>query len=210
MKRWLTVKLIVVAGVMLGGCTTPVVKSNVTSFHELPASLQDKTFVFERTQEQENSLEYRNYENLASAELVRLGFREVPTIAAAKLKASMGYKVTVRDVRVVEPVIVNTYWPGPFWPGPYWRGYYGPFYDPFWYGPPIVERRDSSFQVFNRQLKFALAQTSNGKTVFETTVVSEGANGSLAAVMPYMIRSAFADFPGPNGVPRQIELKMEK
>jgi hypothetical protein len=41
------------------------------------------------------------------------------------------------------------------------------------------------------------------------TVKSEGTNSSLAAVMPYLVRSAFAEFPGENGVPRQIELKIK-
>jgi len=59
-------------------------------------------------------------------------------------------------------------------------------------------------------LHVVIMQAADGKKLYDTTVVSEGSNGSLAAIMPYLVRSMFADFPGKNGVPRQVELKMEK
>ena len=205
MKPWLIAALLVAAGVLISGCSTaPVIRNDVTAFHEWPASLQEKTYVFERTKEQDNSLEYRNYENLVRAELNRLGFVEASIAQAPRLKALLTYSIKVRDVREVYPVVLN-----PYWYGPAWRGYYGPFYDPFWYGPPVVEQRESNYQLFTRQLHIVLAQASNGKRLWETTVVSEGRNGSLAAAMPYMVKSAFADFPGKNGVPHQVEFKMQ-
>jgi hypothetical protein len=214
MKRWMSGLWLMVFSLLLTGCATTSVQSNVTAFHEWPAELKDKSYVFERTPEQDNNLEYRNYENLVRNELKRLGFTEAGNAKAAQLKASLEYGVSVRDVRVIEPVAVAPYWPGPFWgppwPGYYRRGYYGPFYDPFWYGPPMIEQRDVSFQVFTRQLKVKLARVSDNRNLYEVTVVSEGTNGSLPVVMPYMVRSAFADFPGPSGVPRRIELKMEQ
>lgn len=205
MKGWMRAGLLVAASMAAAGCTTPVIRSEVTAFHEWPAELGDKSYVFERSKEQENDLEYRNYENLMRGELGRLGFMEAASGKAAKLKASLGYSVKVRDVRISEPVVIDRY---PYWYGPPWRGYYSPFYDPFWYGPPIVERRVSSFQIFTRELKTTLANAADGKKLYDATVVSEGTNGSLAAVMPYMVHSAFTDFPGPSGVPRQVELKM--
>jgi hypothetical protein len=164
--------------------------------------VQDKTYVFERTQEQENDLEYRNYEKLVRAELKRLGFTEQTDMRSARLKASFSYSNTARDVRVVYPVVVD-----PYWYGPPWRGFYSPFYDPFWYGPPRVERREENYQVFTRQFRFILAQTADGKKVYDVTVVNEGTRGSLARVMPFMVRAAFADFPGKSGVPHVVELK---
>lgn len=216
MKRWLMAGMMAVSGMLLGGCASTI-RSDVTSFHEWPASLPDKSYVFERTKDQNASLEYLSYENLVRTELNRLGFMEAPASTKPTLKASLSYSIHGRDVREVYPVVVNPY---PYWYGPAWRGYYGPgyfgpgyygpFYDPFWYGPPVVEQRVSQYQLFTRQLKIMLAQMSNGKKLYETTVVSEGSNGSLATVMPYLVRSAFADFPGPNGVPRRVELKMQQ
>lgn len=203
MKRWLIALLLAASGALLAGCTT-IIRSEVTTFHELPMQLQDKTYVFERTKEQNNDLEYRSYENLVRAELNRLGFAEASSARSPTLKVTLKYGINVRDVREVYPVVVN-----PYWYGPAWRGYYGPFYDPFWYGPPVVEQRESQYQVFTRHLRIMLSRMADGKTLYETTVVSQGANGSLAAVMPYMVRSAFADFPGKSGVPHYVELKMQ-
>jgi hypothetical protein len=146
------------------------------------------------------------------AELNRLGFRDAPAGITPTLKVSMSYGIRGRDVREVYPVVVNSYpFAYPYWYAPTWRGgYYGPFYDPFWYSPPIVEQRVSQYQLFTRELRITIARMSDGKKLHETTVVSEGTNGSLAAVMPYMVRSAFAEFPGPSGVPRRIELKLPR
>lgn len=212
MKRWLIAACLAASGLLLTGCATTTVQSEVTAFHEWPAQLQDKSYVFERTRDQDNNLEYRNYENLVRAELNRLGFTEASTAQPPRLKIMLSYSIRARDVHEVYPVVVNPY-PAPimnpYWYGPAWRGYYSPFYDPFWYGPPIVEQREENYQLYTRQLRIVMAQVADGKKLYETTVVSEGRNGSLAAVMPYMVKSAFADFPGKNGVPHRVELKMQ-
>lgn len=210
MQRCMLLFKLCLLSLLVVGCAAPVVRSHVTAFHEWPAQLQEKTYVFERSAAQNNNLEYRNYENLVRAELSRLGFSEATVGSAAKLKVTLNYDVKVRDVRVIEPMVIGGYGPGPYFGHPYWRGgYYGPFYDPFWYSPPIVERRDTTYQIFTRELKTVISDFASGKRLHETTVVSEGTNPSLAAVMPTMIRSAFTDFPGPSGVPRRVELKLE-
>lgn len=206
--RWLLPFLL---ALLNAACTTPVITSDVTSFHDWPPGLQEKTYAFAPDKEQENSLEYRSYEDRVRHELARLGFTETPP-SEAKLKATIAWSNTPRDVTVKEPVLLS--YPDPFWPHPYWPRYYapmgGPFYDPFWPAPPVVEWRERTARIFTRQFRFVLTQAATGKTAHETTVVSEGENPSLAAVMPYLIRSAFSGFPGTNGVPRRIELKMEK
>ncbi len=205
MKALLSACILAVSTV-LTGCST-IIRSDVTTFHEWTDALPDKSYVFERTKEQNDSLEYLNYENLVRGELARLGFTEAPASTKPALKAAISYSIGGRDVLEVYPVVVQPY---PYWYGHPWRGYYWPYYDPFWYGPPIVEQRVSQYQLFNRQLKVSLARMSDSKKLFETTVVSEGTNGTLAAVMPYMVRSAFSEFPGKNGVPRRVELKMDQ
>lgn len=205
MKALLSACILAVSTLM-AGCGT-IIRSDVTTFHEWPDTLPDKSYVFERTKEQNDSLEYRNYENLVRNELNRLGFTEAPVSTKPALKAAISYSIDGRDVREVYPVVVHPY---PYWYGPAWRGYYGPFYDPFWFGPPIVEQRVSQYQLFNRQLRISLARMMDSKKLFEATVVSEGTNGTLATIMPYMVRSAFAEFPGKSGVPRRIELKMDQ
>lgn len=209
MKRQLLI-LMAAASMLLTGCAGTTVRSNVTAFHEWPAETQEKSFVFARSKEHENNLEYRSYENLVRAELQNLGFIEAATANAAKLKVSLSYNVSERDVRVIEPVYVDPFWYGP---PPYyyhrWHGYYHRFYDPFWYGPTRIEYRDNSFQVFHRQLKVSIARVADSKNIYDVTVDSEGQIASLAAVMPYMVRSAFTDFPGKSGVARRVDIKTQ-
>lgn len=197
--------------IFLGGCAGSKVRSDVTVFQEWPADMREKTFVFERTREQDNNLEYRNYENLVRVELVRLGFSEASVAQPSKLKVTFSYGIRSREVRVIETVVAEPFWHGAAGYGHRWRGrgYYGPFYDPFWPAMQPSGFVDSSYQVFSRQLKVTIAQVPAGKKLFDATVISEGTNGALATVMPFLVRSAFLDFPGTSGVPRRVELRIQ-
>lgn len=200
---------------VLSGCASTI-QSQVTAFHEWPAEVRDKSFVFGENKEQDNQLEYRTYRNLVRNELLRLGFTENPLGRTPNLKVSFTYDLKSRDVRVMQSVAVDPFYASPFYGAPFygspWHryGYYGPFYDPFWYGPPRIEQYETQFVLYTRQLKVEIARISDAKKLYETTVISEGRNGSLAAVMPYMVHSAFADFPGKSGVPRIVQLKIEE
>lgn len=194
---------------LLGGCAT-VIRSDVTAFNEWPADLQNKSYVFERTAAQENDLEYKNYENLVSGELQRLGFVAPAGGAAAQLKVALKYDMAARDVYATEPVIADPMWYGPYGPYGWGRpGFYSPFYDPFWYGPQVVGQRTFNYQLFQRRLNIAITSAANGKKLYDVTVTSEGKINSLPAVMPYLVRSAFTDFPGKSGVPHTVELKVD-
>lgn len=206
MRSWLII-FSVFAAVFLTGCTTSptVVRSEVTAFHEWPANLQNATFTFDPSAEQQNNLEYRAYASLIREELQRLGFRAAENQEKTDLIVRFQYGITGRDVRIVEPMMVDPGFP-PF--GPYW-GRYGSYYDPFWH-PGYVDRYETQYVLYTRRLHITLSQASTGRNFYDVTVVSEGRRSTLAGVMPYMVKSAFADFPGPNGVPRRIELTMDK
>ena len=47
------------------------------------------------------------------------------------------------------------------------------------------------------------------RRLFEGTVVSEGESASLAPVMPAMVRALFSDFPGPSGVSRRVQVRLD-
>lgn len=67
--KYRSLLLILTPIALLSGCATSTIRSNVTAFNEWPASLPDKSFVFERTKAQDQDLEYRSYENLVRAEV---------------------------------------------------------------------------------------------------------------------------------------------
>jgi hypothetical protein len=221
--RWIQAGVLILASALLAGCGT-VIRSEVTAFHEWPARLPQNTYVFERSAEQDASLEYRSYENLVRDELNRLGLVEAPVNVTPYLKTRFQYDVQARDVREVYPVVINPHWYGtagwgmrsrfhsPFY-GPYYGPFYGPFhdpfYDPFWYGPRVVQQREATYQVFTRRLHIAIARYADERRLYEATVVNEGREGALASVMPYLVRSAFVDFPGRSGLTRRVELRRD-
>jgi hypothetical protein len=207
MRRGLLTSIVLIS-VLLSGCAS-FIRSDVIAFHEWPADLQNKTYVFDRKPEQANDLERRSYENLLRPELGRLGFAEAQDPRGANLKVALDYRVDTRDVTVVQPVVVDPYWYGHPYYGPRWRGYYGQFYDPFWYPGPVTQYREVQYQLSQRQLNILITRIKDGKRLYDVTVNS-GGNASMAFAMPYMVRSAFTDFPGPNGQPRRMDLEIKQ
>lgn len=200
---------------LLAGCATTI-RSDVTAFHQWPAELQDKSYVFQAPPPPEDTLEYRSYLNLVRGELARLGFTEAAGAEAARLRVAMRFSTIDRPLRVLEAY--DPFWAGPgYWPGRYGYRYgypwgysrmYGfrPFYDPFMYGP--MDLRESVRHDYERQLQVAI-NTADGKKLFDVTVRNTSREAATPVVMPALVASAFAGFPGQSGVPRRVDLKVE-
>lgn len=202
----LSLYLALLFALLLSGCAGTVVRSEVTAFHEPATDFGDMRYTFSHDAQQDNDLEYRSYQNLVRIELQRLGFIEK---AGASLQVSMRYQVDARDMRVIEPMVVDP-WYGPgFGRYRYPYGFYGPYADPFWFAPPLVQPVERRFVSYARKLEITIARAADRRNLYQVIVNSQGQNPSLAAVMPAMVRSAFADFPGPSGVPRVLEIKVE-
>lgn len=199
-------------GLLLGGCATTI-RSDVTTFHQWPAQLTDKSYAFEAPPPQENTLELQSYQNLVRGQLGRLGFREAPQSPALKV----GLRFATIDVptQVIYPTYVGSgFYPYSarfgylgghrrFWGG----GWYSPFYDPFWGPYPAYDVQTE--HRYHRQLQVDITSASDGKRLFEVTVRNVSRQMSTPAVMPALVQSAFEGFPGPNGGSRTIELKEE-
>lgn len=212
MKNYVRVALLALS-IVLSGCTSiATIRSDVTVFHAWPTELSDKSYAFAHEKSQEGDLEYQSYQQLLRAELQRLGFTETADTKAAALRVAFDYDLKVRDVRVIQPIWVDPYGYGSGFYAPRlhrFGGFYDPFYDPFWYGPPVLTYQQIDYQLYSRQLHVGIVQARDGKKLYEVTVTSEGRNGALAFAMPYMMRSAFADFPGKSGVARQVEIRFK-
>ena len=217
-------RLMVAAGaaftVLLTGCATTI-RSDVTTFHQWPAQIQDKSYVFEAPPAADNTLEYQAYQDLVRGQLARLGFRNA-TAGQPALTVSMRFSTTEVPVRVVEPITPFAYpLAHPFYRSyihparrfghrgfyrPHWGSFYAsPFYDPFW-SPAYqvsVENR------YRRELQIGIKSASDGKRLFDVTVHNMSRELSTPALMPALVQSAFAGFPGPSGVARRVELKQE-
>lgn len=193
------------AGILLlTGCASTI-NSEVTAFHAWPDNLKDKSYVFTPQKEQEDRLDYRNYEQLIRAQLQRLGFTPAANAGAARLKVAFSYGSQTGAVVVPQPVY------DPFWYGPGWHRAWGPwgpgpFYDPFW-SPPV---QNLVFPTTQSRLFLSISRADNDQKLYEVTVDSDNPDITLPTAMPYLVRSAFSEFPGPSGVSRHVTLKLDK
>ena len=220
MKRLIMMSAAAAMALLLGGCATTI-RSDVTTFHQWPAQIADKSYVFEAPPAMDNTLEYQSYQNLVRGQLAQLGFHESPAAPAA-LKVAMRFTTTEVPVRVVEPAI-SMYAGYPFYPAyPYyrhgprfgprvgvrgrWAGWHHPFYDPFWNPFPAYEV--SIENQYRRELQVSIKDASD-KRLFDVTVHNMSRELSTPVVMPALVQSAFAGFPGPSGGVRRIELQQK-
>ncbi|MES2016286.1 MAG: DUF4136 domain-containing protein [Pseudomonadota bacterium] len=198
---------------VLTGCASTV-RSDVTTFHQWPADLQDKSFVIEAPLPQDDTLELRSYQGLVRAELAKLGFTEALSGTPA-LKVALRFTTTDIPVRTIEPVYPAFYPRAQFMFGPIhhrgWGGrrYWGasPFYDPFWYGMPQVT--EEIHHVYRRELQVSIKLAGDGKRLYDVTVHNNSEEVSTPVMMPALVQSAFIGFPGVSGVARRVTLKRE-
>lgn len=208
--------LLFTLSLLLTGCASTI-RSEVTAFHQWPSTLLGNAFVFERTDAQAQSLEYRSYEALVRNALLQQRLHESGTDEKATLHVRLEASISGRDVRIVETVLVDSWygtpWYGPGAFGPYWGSWPGatyPFYSPFRPSMPVAREQERRYTVFHRELKIKIMAAADGQPLYDVTVRSDGKEGNLAKVMPYLVQSAFAEFPGKSGVPRVVELKMKE
>lgn len=207
MKRYV-ITAVAALMLLLGGCASTI-RSNVVTFHQWPAQLQDKSYAFEAAPAQEDTLEMRSYQNLVRAELARLGFQEAAASARPALKVSMRFTTTEQPLRVIRAVDPFFHPPHHFAYGrPYYRrGYrYSPFYDPFMGRLPMYE--EAMVVAYRRELQIGIKSAADNRRLFDVTVHNLSDELSTPALMPALVHSAFQDFPGPSGVARRVELKI--
>jgi hypothetical protein len=183
--------------VLLSGCTS-YVTTQVTAFSDWSGSDATRTYAFMRTDAQRNSIEQSTYEPVVANELSAYAFRQVPQ-ASARYLVGLTYGVGSDLVSVPQPVYYDPWFPGP---GPYWRrGPWGPF--PAGYV-------NQTYQVFDYTLGIRVTERATGKEVYNVTARTTGENGSLLYAMPFLARSALADFPLGNGAVRTVRIPVDK
>jgi hypothetical protein len=100
-------------------------------------------------------------------------------------------------VTVAEPVYYNP------WPAPYW----GRPFDPWGpWGPFPTAYVNQSYPIFTHLLGVRITERASGKEVYNVTARNSGGESSLVRAMPYLARSALADFPLGNGVVHTVKI----
>ncbi|HTH58586.1 MAG TPA: DUF4136 domain-containing protein [Paraburkholderia sp.] len=179
---------------LLSGCTT-YVTSDVIAFSAWSGSDATRTYAFTRSPAQQNSIEQGTYEQFVSSELAMHAFRLVDESHARYLVA-LAYGSRTDQVLVPQPVAFSP------WPGPYWGGFnpWGPW-GPF---PPAYVSQ--TVPLYSHVLGIRITEREGGREVYNVTARTSGDEPSLVRVMPYLVRSALADFPMENGAVRTVRL----
>jgi hypothetical protein len=187
--------------VLLSGCTT-YVTTQVTAFSDWSGNDATRTYAFTRAADQQNNLELSTYERVVANELAAHAFRQVDS-AQARYLVGLSYGIRSDMVTVAEPVYYNP------WPAPYW-GYGRPF-DPWgpWGAFPTTYV-NQSYPIFTHLLGVRITERTSGKEVYNVTARNSGGESSLVRAMPYLARSALADFPLGNGVVHTVKIPVGK
>lgn len=196
---------VLLATALVAGCGT-MVETHVSSFHALDAP-QGRTFAIIPLPDQQGSLEHVTYSRSVAAELVKRGLVQQATTPdiAVFLKYSIDGG---RDVSSTVPIIGQT---GVASSTTYGSAYtYGrtttlnaTTYNTPTYG--VVGAGSRTDTVYTRTLSVemfdasSLAPGAKPKKLYESQARSEGSSGQLAVVMPALVESTFADFPGESG-----------
>lgn len=197
---------------LLGGCASTL-KSDVTSFQQWPANAGASSYSFKRTSAQVGALEHASYEDLVRLEMSKLALKEAPAGTKGRFEISLDYAVTVKTVRIQEPVFdYNASWRDPYFYSAWgWRpSYWAPYGFGYSYGPRIVGYQTLNQDTSTHRLRVDIAEGAN--KVFEATATNSGSgsNNKLSLSMPYLIRSVFDGFPGANGQARRVEFDLDK
>jgi hypothetical protein len=207
-RRWATLvrAALAIGTLWLAGCTT-YVQTQVTAFSDWSGgSDATRTYAFERRGEQQNSIEQTTYETLVAGELSKYNFRQVPA-ASAHYSVALAYSVRGDLMTVRQPVYYD---PWPMY-GPWGRPYWGPWGGWGGYGPwGPAGYVDQSYPVYIHALQIRMTDKTTGREVYKVTAVNSTDDASLYGAIPYLARSALADFPLGNGTVRTVTIPVDK
>jgi Domain of unknown function (DUF4136) len=190
----------------LGGCTT-YVQTQVAAFSDWQGSDATRTYAFTRTTEQQNSIEQKTYEAITASELSTHGFRQVPE-TDARYRVALAYSIRSDMVTVGQEVYAD---PWPMYGGFYGRGYgWGGGWGGWggWSYPTGYV--DQSYPIFVNSLQIRITERDSGREVYKVNASNSGGEPSLVHAMPYLVRSALADFPLGNGTVRTVNIPFDK
>ena len=200
-------RLVLIASfALLSGCTA-YVHTQVAAFSDWSGTDATRTYAFARSAEQQNSIEQNTYEALVGNELATHAFRQVPD-ADANYKVELSYSIRGDMITVRQPVYYDP-WPmyGGWYGRPYGWGGYGA-----WGGWDMGPAGyvDQSYPVFVHALQIRMTDRASGREVYKVSASNSGGESSLLRAMPYLIRSALADFPLGNGTVRTVKIPLDK
>lgn len=192
--------LVASATLLLAGCASPM-RGEITAFNEWPAQAP-RSYRFDFTDAQRDSLEQAAWTQVIRTALARAGFHESDT---PRFAIRFDYRVDKHISRYLEsyPMIQPYFWWGS-WDGRGGIGFGGPW--PWWGPGAYPVERERAWYEYRLHLEFDDLALRPPRRVYEGTVVGEGTDPAPEDALPLLARGLLADFPGPSGVTRRIEM----
>ncbi|WP_296652550.1 DUF4136 domain-containing protein [Paraburkholderia sp.] len=191
--------LLAALAVTLSGCTT-YVTSQVTALSAWDGgSDATRTYAFTRTASQKQTIEQATYEVFVADALASHAFHQA-AVPQARYLVALAYGSHMDQMVVEQPMFFQP------WPGPY-RRRFGPW-SPWGAFPPAYV--DQVYPVYSHMLGIRITDRATGAERYNVTARTEGDEPSLMRTMPYLVRSALADFPMANGSVREVKLPVVK
>jgi len=207
MKRW---SILIILVSLLSGCG-PLIRSDISVFHEIPQVFTGTTYAVVQFKEQEGSLEHKVYEQAVKRELNAKGLREA-SIVQAEVVVFLSYGIdSGKEVVESYPIVGQTGVSSSHTYGTVQSyGNYGTYSGTTMYTPTygVVGTGVTSSTQYARFFKLDILDKKplldkQIKKLYEAKVISRGSSGQLSRVLPTMIKALFEEFPGKSGDTRR-------
>ena len=198
-----SISLIITGALLLLSACTPTVRSEVVVFHEDGLPSGQTIRVEAADTDKIRSLEFRNYAELISEQLTRIGYMPVEDPSAdVALIAELDYSVESGplDVRVDRRS-----------PWVHYHFFYGRYYDPFYFGLNSAwDGHVYTTPTYLHKLNLNIIDADTDERIFEGRVQNQGDHAELPDVMPYLVTALFANFPGESGVTKVVTIERDE
>jgi len=213
-------KLIIILEIIIfsNGCGTlpPIVRSHVTSFHNISGPIENNTFkVLPYEKSMEGSLQFQNYAKTISSFLERSGFRLAEESHEADYTVFVSFGISSgKTITESTPIFGQTGGGTTSHSGSVYNAAGSTFYSGTSYTMPtygVVGSSTSTRTQYTRNLALDIVNTSSLKSakpqkIYEGRVKSTGKCGDVNIVMSEMIQSLFTQFPGKSGQSVTIDI----
>jgi hypothetical protein len=181
---------------LLAGCSTVVVGTDFTPYHDWPAEAV-RSYRFVAAPARQDSPRQRAVEQAARPPLARAGFVEADDGRFEIDVDAEEQRVTRRVVDAWVAPAASVYWGRPGWGwGMGWGYPWG------WGAAPMV--RDETIHLRSLRLSIRDSAARPPRVVWETAAFSEGFEPGSPPIWSAMLEQVLSDFPGASGVPRRM------
>lgn len=185
----------------LTGCAS-VFEAQALHFNKGIQLHAGKTFAIVAEGGQQNNLEFNHYAELVNTQLQLNGLQQAGSLGGADYRVTFVYG-TDGGQQVVES-----------YPDYGLYGGYGSYGSMIgvggtFYPPPHTRVTSYALYTHRFELRMQDARTHNMPTVFQGRVITAVSDPSLTSVMPCLVKVMFVEFPGPDGVEREVRIPSE-